>query len=80
MGLPPSLELLSHLTDMEVEDVGSTDTMVGAEGANVCVCGIVDKVLSTWNEPEWLRKVYSLYTGRSIGRPRKFHTYIAKGR
>ena len=27
---------------MEVEDVASTDTMVGAEGANVCVC-VADK-------------------------------------
>ena len=28
---------------MEVEDVASTDRMVGAEGANVCVCVIEDK-------------------------------------
>ena len=27
----------AHFADMEVEDVASTDTMVGAEGANVCV-------------------------------------------
>ena len=36
MGLPPSFLLADHWTDMEVEDVASTDTMVGAEGANVC--------------------------------------------
>ena len=41
MGLPPSFLLAVHWTDMEVEDVASTDTMVGAEGTNVCV--IVDK-------------------------------------
>ena len=38
MGLPPSFLLAFHWTDMEVEDVPSTDTMVGAEGTNVCVC------------------------------------------
>ena len=38
MGLPPSFLLDSHWMDMEVEDVASTSTMVGAEGANVCVC------------------------------------------
>ena len=37
MGLPPSCLLAFHWTDMEVEDVASTDTMVGAEDANVCV-------------------------------------------
>ena len=37
MGLPPSFLLAAHWTDMEVEDVASTDTTVGAEGANVCV-------------------------------------------
>ena len=37
IGLPPSFSLAAHWTDMEVEDVASTDTMVGAEGANVCV-------------------------------------------
>ena len=37
MGLPPSLLLAFHRTDMEVEEVASTDTMVGAEGANVCI-------------------------------------------
>ena len=36
MGLPPSFLLAFHWMDMEVEDVASTDTMVGAEGANVC--------------------------------------------
>ena len=34
MGLPPSFLLSFHWTDIEVEDVASTDTMVGA---NVCV-------------------------------------------
>ena len=38
MGLPPSFLLAFHWTDREVEEVASTDTMVGAEGANVCVC------------------------------------------
>ena len=38
MGQPPSFLLAFHWTDMEVEDVASTYTMVGAEGANVCVC------------------------------------------
>ena len=38
MGLPPSFLLAFHWTDMEVEDVASTDTMVGAEGANANVC------------------------------------------
>ena len=37
MGLPPSFLLAFHWTDMEVEDAASTETMVGAEGANVCV-------------------------------------------
>ena len=37
MGLPPSFLLAFHLTDIEVNDVALTDTMVGAEGANVCV-------------------------------------------
>ena len=39
MGLPPSLVHAAHFTYMEVEDVASTesDTMVGADGANVCV-------------------------------------------
>ena len=37
MELPPSLVHAAHFTDMEVEDVASTDTMVGADGANVCV-------------------------------------------
>ena len=37
MGLPPSLLLPFHWMDIEVEDVASTDTMVGAEGANACV-------------------------------------------
>ena len=36
MGLPPSFLLAFHWTDTEVEDVASTDTVVGAEGANVC--------------------------------------------
>ena len=36
MGLPPSFVLAFHWTDM-VEDVASTDTMVGAEGANGCM-------------------------------------------
>ena len=35
MGLPPSFLLAFHWMDMEVGDVASTDTMVGAEGANV---------------------------------------------
>ena len=39
MGQPPSVEHAFHWTDMEVEDVASTDTMVGAESANVCVMG-----------------------------------------
>ena len=29
--------ILSHLTSIEVGDVASTDTVVGAEGAKVCV-------------------------------------------
>ena len=37
MGLPPFFLLTLHWTVMEVEDVASTETMVGAEGANVCV-------------------------------------------
>ena len=37
MGLPPSFLLAFHWTNMEVEDVAQTDTMVGAEGTNVCV-------------------------------------------
>ena len=38
MGLPPSLALAAHWTDMEVEDVAMTTPMVGAEGGtNVCV-------------------------------------------
>ena len=37
MGLPPSFLLAFHWTDMEVEEVASTDTMVGEEGANVCI-------------------------------------------
>ena len=37
MGLPLSFLLAFHSTDIEVEDFASTDTMVGAEGANVCV-------------------------------------------
>ena len=37
MGLPPSFLLTFHWTNIEVEDVASTDTMVGGEGANVCV-------------------------------------------
>ena len=37
MGLPPSFVHASHFTDREVEDVASTDTMVDAEGPNVCV-------------------------------------------
>ena len=37
MGLPPSFLLVFHWMDMEVEDVVSTDTTEGAEGANVCV-------------------------------------------
>ena len=37
MGLPPSFLLPFHSTDIEVEDVALTHTMVGAEGANVCV-------------------------------------------
>ena len=37
MELPPSFLLAFHWTDMEVEDVASTDTTVAAEGANVCV-------------------------------------------
>ena len=37
MGRLPSFLLAFHSTDIEVEDVASTDTMVGAEGANVCV-------------------------------------------
>ena len=32
-----SITLAFHWTDMEVKDVASTDTMVGAEGGNVCV-------------------------------------------
>ena len=36
MGLPPSLALAFHWTNIEVEDLASTDTTVGAEGANVC--------------------------------------------
>ena len=34
--LPPSLELSSHLTVTEVEDVALMDTLVGAEGAIMC--------------------------------------------
>ena len=37
MGQPPSFSLAFHWTDTEVEDVASTDTIAGAEGANVCV-------------------------------------------
>ena len=43
MGLPPSFLLAFHWTDREVEDVASTDTMVGGEGANVCVIGAKSK-------------------------------------
>ena len=43
MGLPPSFLLALHWMDMEVDDIASTDTMVGAEGANVCV--IVSKYM-----------------------------------
>ena len=41
MGLPPSFLHAFHWTDREVEEVASADTMVGGEGANVCV--IADK-------------------------------------
>ena len=34
IGLPPSSLLAAHFTDMQVEDVASADTMVGAEGAD----------------------------------------------
>ena len=44
MGLPPSFLLAFHWTDIEVEDFASTDTMVGAEGANMCV--MVVKILT----------------------------------
>ena len=37
MGVPPSFLLAFHWTDIEMEDIASTDTMVGADGANVCV-------------------------------------------
>ena len=37
IGQPPLLVISSHLTSIEVEDVASTDTVVGAEGAKVCV-------------------------------------------
>ena len=39
MELPPSLVHAAHFTHREVEDVASTDTMVGAAGTNVCVMG-----------------------------------------
>ena len=44
IGLPPSLELSSHLTSMEVEDTDSTDTVVGAVGANMCAITEKDEV------------------------------------
>ena len=53
MKLPPSLVHAAHFTDMEVEEVASTDTMVGAEGTNVCVMvgkdmmGDLNQVLAT---------------------------------
>ena len=37
MGLPPSFLLAFHWTDMVAEDFASTDAMVGAEGASLCV-------------------------------------------
>ena len=36
MGLSPPFFLAFHWTDMEVEDVAWTDTVVGAEGTSVC--------------------------------------------
>ena len=39
MGLPLSFLLAFHWTNMEVEVVASTDTMVGADGTNGCMIG-----------------------------------------